>query len=93
MGNTGGIASNGSGDYVVAFSTCPGNFIPYRMRSYEETKTEVHNDAMSVLFMAVIEATEEAILNSLCAADSMTGRNRHYRKKLPMDDVLQLMGQ
>lgn len=93
MGNTGGIASNGSGDYVIAFSTYAGNFIPYRMSSYEETRTVMHNDAMSVLFMAVIETTEEAILNSLCAAESMTGRNRHFRKKLPMDDVLQLIGQ
>ncbi len=93
LGNTGGIASNGSGDYVIAFSTYEGNFIPYRMKSYEGTQTSMHNDAMSVLFMAVIEATEEAILNSLCAAESMTGRNRHYRKKLPMENVLQLMGQ
>lgn len=93
LGNTGGIASNGSGDYVIAFSTYEGNYIPHRMNSYEETQTVMHNDAMSVLFMAVIEATEEAILNSLCAAESMTGRNRHYRKKLPMEDVLQLMGQ
>lgn len=91
MGNTGGIASNGSGDYVIAFSTYAKNFVPYRMESFEQDQVSIHNDAMSSLFMAVIEATEEAILNSLCAAESMVGRNRHFRQKLPMDKVMEIM--
>jgi len=73
FGNTGGISSNGSGDYVIAFSTASSNFVPYNMEDSEVNKTVLHNDAMSPLFMSVIEATEEAILNSLCAAKAMTG--------------------
>lgn len=92
LGNTGGIASNGSGDYVIAFSTFSQNFVPYRMENLASEKVELHNDAMTAVFMAVIEATEEAILNSLVAAESITGRNRHFRKKLPMDKVLELIG-
>lgn len=91
LANTGGIASNGSGDYVIAFSTYKNNFVKYRMESFEQQQVSMHNDAMSSLFLAVIEATEEAILNSLCAAESMVGRNRHFRQKLPMDKVLEFM--
>jgi D-aminopeptidase len=91
MGNTGGIASNGSGDYVIAFSTYQNNFVKYRMESFEQERVGVHNDALSPLFMATIEATEEAILNSLCAAESMVGRNRHFRQKLPIDKVVEIL--
>jgi D-aminopeptidase len=46
---------------------------------------------MSPLFLATIEATEEAILNSLFAAESMTGRDGHEIQALPIDKVLELM--
>ena len=70
---TGGIAANGSGDYVIAFSNCPANLIDSRTRFYAPTL--LHNDAMSALFMAAIEATAEAIWNSLFAAETLTGKD------------------
>ncbi len=63
LARTGGIASNGSGDYVIAFSTAKENFVKHNSSLlFEETKT-LRNDEMTPLFLATIEATEEAILN------------------------------
>ncbi len=70
LAKTGGIASNGSGDYVIAFSVSPENLIEAKPRY---TPTLLQNDDMSGLFMATIEATEEALWNSLFAAETMTG--------------------
>ncbi len=90
LARTGGIASNGSGDYVIAFSTATENRIVApgdRVR----TVRELHNGAVSPLFLAVIEATEEAIINSLFAAEDMTGRDGHFRPALPVEQVLEFM--
>jgi D-aminopeptidase len=65
--------SNGSGDYVIAFSTCPENAIEANRRE-PFTFTLLPNAAMTALFEAVIEATEEAVLHSLLAAETTTGR-------------------
>ena len=70
LAKTGGIASNGSGDYVIAFSVSPENLIE---ATPHYTPTLLQNDDMSGLFMATIEATEEALWNSLFAAETMTG--------------------
>ncbi|MEP0711311.1 MAG: P1 family peptidase, partial [Algoriphagus sp.] len=92
LAKTGGIASNGSGDYVVAFSTAEGLRIPYSAQSGTFENAEfIRNDDMSSLFMAVIEATEEAIINSLFAAESMEGKDGHVVEKLPLDQVMNLM--
>ncbi|MGH7224385.1 MAG: P1 family peptidase [Gemmataceae bacterium] len=91
FGLTGGIGSNGSGDYVIAFSTNTGVRIPYQSKSPTRQVTILRNDAMSPLFMATIEATEEAIINSLFHARTMTGRDGHTVEALPVDKVLQLM--
>ncbi|MEO0902578.1 MAG: P1 family peptidase [Bacteroidota bacterium] len=88
LAKTGGIASNGSGDYVIAISTAKENRIPYSSDSlFNETKV-VRNEAVTPLFLATIEATEEAILNSLFAADTMIGRNGHTINSIPIDKVL-----
>lgn len=71
LGKTGGIASNGSGDYVIAFSSCPDNFIDHRSENYEPKI--IYNDDMSGLFMATIEATEEALWDSLFCAEDTKG--------------------
>jgi len=71
LAQTGGIAANGSGDYVIAFSNCEDNLVDESKGMY--TPTLLHNDGMSGLFMATIEATAEAIWNSLFAAEDMTG--------------------
>ena len=91
LGKTGGIESNGSGDYAIAFSTSPDVRVPYASKASLQQVKMVRNDAMSPLFMAAIEATEEAILNSLFHATTMTGRDRHEVAALPVDKVLQLM--
>lgn len=91
LAKTGGIASNGSGDYVIALSTAKENFIPYQSDSMLELKKEVRNDDMSPLFLATIESTEEAILNSLFAAKTISGRDGHIIEALPIIKVLELM--
>jgi D-aminopeptidase len=73
MARTGAAMSNGSGDYAIAFSTHPECTIPAAGRAPRATLV-LPNDAMSPLFAAVMDATEEAILNSLCAAETTTGR-------------------
>lgn len=91
LGKTGGIASNGSGDYVIALSTAKDNLIPYQSKSMFNDKKEVRNDDMSPLFLAAIESTEEAILNSLFVAETMSGRDEHIIEALPVDKVMELM--
>nr|WP_226336499.1 P1 family peptidase [Echinicola marina] len=92
LAKTGGIASNGSGDYVLAFSTARSLRIPYQAKSMEKQVMKVlRNDDMSGLFMATIEATEEAIINSLFAAKSTKGYQGHEVKSLPVKKVLELM--
>ena len=91
LAKTGGIASNGSGDYVIALSTAKDNLIPYNSDSMFQQKKELRNDDLSPLFLATIEATEEAILNSLFTAETMTGRDGHIIEALPKAEVLELM--
>ncbi len=91
LARTGGIASNGSGDYVIAFSTNAAVRIPYRADRRTRKVTVLRNDAMSPLFMATIEATEEAIVNSLFHAETMTGRDHHTVHALPVDKVLRIL--
>lgn len=92
LGRSGGIASNGSGDYVIAFSTAESLRVPYRMQAREQEQTVLHNDAMSPLFMATVEATEEAIINSLFAAQTVKG-HRGTVEALPVKRVLEIMQQ
>ena len=92
LARTGGIASNGSGDYVLALSVAPGNLIreyatATQPPSQTYTPTYLHNDECSSLFMAAIEAVEEAILNSLFAAETMTGINGNTVESLPAQTV------
>lgn len=90
MAQTGGIASNGSGDYAIALSVAPQNLIDEKTDTYNPTL--LHNDDMSGLFMATIEATAEAIWNSLFAAETTTGNNRTV-PAINKDQVVQLIKQ
>lgn len=92
LARTGGIASNGSGDYVIAFSTAEKLRIPYQTVSSVVSQEVLHNDYMSPLFLGTIEATEEAIYNALFAAEDMSG-NRGTTKALPEQRVLELLHQ
>jgi len=90
MARTGSSASNGSGDYAIAFSTAPD----LRIRNSDKSLTRhvelLANDAMSPLFQAVIEATEEAIYNSMFRATTMTG-NGHTVEALPIERTIQIL--
>ena len=89
MAKTGGIASNGSGDYVIALSVAPGNLIDSRAKTI--TSTVLANGEMSSIFAATIEATAEALWNSLFMADPMTGRNGYHVDALPVEQVLEML--
>lgn len=91
LARTGGIASNGSGDYVIAVSTAEECRIPYKNDSALQTVPTLRNSAMTPLFLATIEATEEAILNSLFAAETTIGRNGHKIEALPKKQVLEML--
>ncbi len=94
IGRTGAAATNGSGDYVIAFSTA----VELRSRAPREaaernaprTVTLLPNDAVSPLFLAAIEATEEAIYNSLFRATTVTGRGRTV-EALPIEYTLTIL--
>jgi D-aminopeptidase len=88
LGRTGSVAENGSGDYVIAFSTNPD----VRRRSKETRRSvgDLPNDAMSGLFQAVVESTEEAIYNSLFMATSVRARDGSV-EALPVDEVLTIL--
>jgi D-aminopeptidase len=91
LAKTGGIASNGSGDYVIAFSTESSLRIAHQTTETKQTVTLLRNDEMSPLFMAAIEATEEAIINSLLAAKTIKGKQGHEVEALPVEKVLAIM--
>ncbi len=93
LGKTGGIASNGSGDYVVAFSTAESVRVPNVNKERLLKQEVVPNDLTSPIFMAAIEATEEAIINSLFAAQSMKGAGNSSIEAIPMQKVLDIMKQ
>lgn len=91
VARTGGFASNGSGDYVIVFSTHE----QVRRNIYSDNDlrniSELRNSAMSPLFLAAVEATEEAILNSLFMAESMTGQSGNKMDALPIDRVMEIL--
>ena len=87
LARAGGIASNGSGDYVIAFSTAVENRIPYQNKSPMLDRKEIPNDYLTPFFQATIDATEEAIINSLFAAETLEG-NAYKVEALPVDEVL-----
>jgi len=91
LARTGSAMSNGSGDYVIAFSSNEGVRRTMERRSRVWTYPELPNELMSPLFEAAIEATEEAIYNSLCMATSMTGTQGRFVSALPLDQLEELV--
>jgi len=92
LARTGAAGSNGSGDYAIAFSTAPELRISNSPNARNQTTNVklLSNEAMSPLFLAVIEATEEAIYNSLFRATTTTGRG-HTVEALPIDRTLEIL--
>jgi len=91
IARTGGYFSNGSGDYALAFSVAPEVRLKARSKDNLQTQTVLRNEAMSPLFLAAAEASEEAILNSLFKARTMTGFKGRKVEALPIDKLKELM--
>lgn len=91
FGKVGSFSSNGSGDYSIAFSTNPAVRIPYSSKEIERTIPQVSNNNMSPLFLAVLEATEEAIYNSLFMATKMVGQKGRVMEALPVEKTLEIL--
>jgi D-aminopeptidase len=90
LARTGSSASNGSGDFVIAFTASPESRI-FSAHSGEARQTTVlGNDAMSPLFEAAIEATEEAIVNSLFKATTVSGHG-HTVEALPLEKTREIL--
>jgi len=93
IGRTGGTMSNGSGDYVVAFSTSGTVRRTENRRSTASTVTEQPNNRLTPLFAAVIEATEEAVYNALLAAETRQGRDGQVYEALPQQRLLTILAE
>lgn len=91
FGNVGAFSSNGSGDYSIAFSTYEKNRVPYTAKTKVRQIDDLNNDDMSPLFMAVWEATEEALINSLFMAEDTKGRAGRSVKALPIKKTLEIL--
>ena len=92
LARTGSAMTNGSGDYAIAFSTAAENRIkPLPSGSRVRSANLLGNDAISPLFLAVIEATEEAIYNSLFRATTVTGKERRSVEALPLEQTLNIL--
>jgi len=87
LARTGSSMTNGSGDYVIAFSTAESVRRTPERRAKVWAYPQVPNEGMSPLFEAAIEATQEAIYNSLCMAETMTGYLGRTVWALPLDEI------
>jgi D-aminopeptidase len=88
LARTGSFLHHGSGDFVIAFSTA--NRVPHEPTRATREETVLADDAVSPLFLATVEAVEEAVLNSLLRATTVTGHGGHTREALPLE-VLKTM--
>jgi len=91
FGKVGSFSSNGSGDYAIAFSTHPSLRIPYQTNQKVVNIPQLRNDEISPLFLAVVEATEEAIYNSLFMASRMRGQKGRVMPALPIKKTLEIL--
>ena len=91
LGRTGGMAANGSGDYIIAASTAEDLRVAHNSDSMFETFKVLRNNDLDLLFEAVIEATEEAIINSLFAAETLTGFEKTKVEALPIDKTIEML--
>jgi D-aminopeptidase len=91
LARTGSVAGTTSGDFVIAFSTA--NRVAHHAQSisYPMTCLVESWEIINPFFEAVVEATEEAVLNSLCRAQTMVGRDGRVRHALPLERVVDIM--
>jgi D-aminopeptidase len=91
LGRVGAIAGNSSGDLLIAFSNAEESRIQRRDSKVFVSQTRLRDDAIDSLFRSTIEATTEAVLNALVAAETMTGRDGNIAHALPLDRILDIM--
>jgi D-aminopeptidase len=91
LARSGAALANQSGDYALAFSTHPEVRRTPARRRHLNSSLELPNDLLSPLFLAAIEASEEAIYNSLCMAETTTGFQGHTAQAIPYITVLSLI--
>jgi D-aminopeptidase len=89
LARTGSFLNNGSGDFVIAFST--RNLVPHEPKGPALTVEELTNDAMGPLFLATVEAVEEAVYNSLLRASTVTGDQGHTGEAIPVERVREIL--
>lgn len=90
LAKTGGFCANGSGDYVIAFSTHPVCRVAHSQQNRPRLAEAIGDDQISPLFLAAVEATQEAIYNSLFMAEPMTGWQGHQVEAIPIDRVIEI---
>jgi D-aminopeptidase len=91
LAKTGGMAHHGSGDYVIAFSTDTTLRVAHQPTQALSKVSLLHDDSVSPLFLAAIEATEEAIINSLFMSADMTGNKGVKVDGLPVKKVMDIL--
>jgi D-aminopeptidase len=89
IGRVGSFAAHGSGEIIVGFSTA--NKVPRETTGMMTTLEVLLDPACDGLYEAVVECTEEAIVNSLCMADDMQGQSGHFAPGLPLDKLSVLL--
>lgn len=90
LARTGATSSHGSGDFVIAFSSAESLRTGFRSDSPTDDGAVLRGDRLSPLFQAAIEATEEAVYNSMLKATTVTGRNGNTREAIPIEDLLEV---
>jgi D-aminopeptidase len=90
LSRTGATSANGSGDYVIAFSTAKELRSAFESKARTEGAPVLRNDDLSPLFQATIEATEEAVYNSMLKAVTVEGRDGNRVEALPLDRLLEI---
>jgi D-aminopeptidase len=88
LARTGSFLDNGSGDFVIAFST--KNREDYRPKSRTRSAEEVQNDFLGPIFLAAVESVEEAVINSLTKATTVTGYRGRKVEAIPIDRLREL---
>jgi D-aminopeptidase len=89
LARTGSFMSNGSGDFVIAFST--RNPVPYEELYTTRNEELLYNDFTSPLFLATVEAVEEAVLNSILRATTVTGRDGNTREAISIERLVEMI--
>lgn len=90
LARTGATSSHGSGDFVIAFSSAESLRTGFRSESPVDAGAVLRGDRLSPLFQAAIEATEEAVYNSMLKATTVVGKNGNTREAISIEDLLEV---